>query len=137
MQYVSLQPIQLIPLMKINQRLGYFWISPRLSTQLITIYCLKTILFGVAQKLPLQQKAICHLQKYQLTFSRNNVWCSPRFSSWATIFIIYTNDLPMSIKYSRCVLFAYDTTIYYSSNNLDDLYNKINHNLYTGLVSSK
>ena len=33
--------IQLIPLMKINQRLGYFWTSPRLSTQLITIYCLR------------------------------------------------------------------------------------------------
>ena len=37
----------------------------------------------------------------------------------------------MSIKHSRCVLFADDTTIYYSSNNLDDLYNKINHDLYT------
>ena len=47
------------------------------------------------------------------------------------LFIIYTNDLPMSIKHSRCVLFADDTTIYYSSNNLDDLYNKINHDLYT------
>ena len=37
----------------------------------------------------------------------------------------------MPIKYSRCVLFADDTTIYCSSNNLDDLYNKINHDLYT------
>ena len=85
----------------------------------------------MVQKLPLQQKAICHLQKYQPIFSRNNVWCSPRFSHWATTFIIYTNDLPMSIKHSRCVRFADNTTIYYSSNNLDDLYNKINHDLYT------
>ena len=37
----------------------------------------------------------------------------------------------MSIKYSRCVFVADDTTIYYSSKNLDDLYNKINHDLYT------
>ena len=34
------------------------------------------------------------------------------------LFIIYTNDLPNALRFTRCVLFADDTTIYYSSRNL-------------------
>ena len=34
------------------------------------------------------------------------------------LFIIYTNDLPNAITHSNSILFADDTTIYESSNNL-------------------
>ena len=34
------------------------------------------------------------------------------------LFIIYTNDLPNALRYCRCVLFADDTTLYYSSRDL-------------------
>ena len=45
------------------------------------------------------------------------------------LFIIYTNDLPISLKHSKCILFADDTTIYYSAKELTDIYNKINYDL--------
>ncbi len=41
------------------------------------------------------------------------------------LFIIYTNDLPNAIKLSHCILFADDTTIYCSSNNIVQLRNDI------------
>jgi len=34
------------------------------------------------------------------------------------LFIIYTNDLPNALRSSRCILFADDTTIFHSSNDL-------------------
>ncbi len=37
------------------------------------------------------------------------------------LFIIYTNDLPNSLSHSKCILFADDTTIYHSSNDLKTL----------------
>ena len=35
------------------------------------------------------------------------------------LFIIYTNDLPNALRDSRCILFADDTTIYYTSDDLN------------------
>ena len=45
------------------------------------------------------------------------------------LFIIYTNDLPNCLKLSKTILFADDTTMYLSSNNLTYLYNNINEEL--------
>ena len=45
------------------------------------------------------------------------------------LFIIYTNDLPNSLNFSKCILFADDTTIFYSSHHLDTLYTNISHDL--------
>ena len=45
------------------------------------------------------------------------------------LLIIYTNDLPNSLRHSKCILFADDTTIYYSAKELTDIYNKINYDL--------
>jgi hypothetical protein len=42
------------------------------------------------------------------------------------LFIIYCNDLPLALKDSKCILYADDATIYYSSNNVDQLYETIN-----------
>ena len=47
------------------------------------------------------------------------------------LFIIYTNDLPNSIKHSKCILFADDTTVYHSSTNLNELIGLIEEYLVT------
>ncbi len=45
------------------------------------------------------------------------------------LFIIYTNDLPKCLKNANCILFADDTTIYDTSNDINRLYVSINENL--------
>ncbi len=45
------------------------------------------------------------------------------------LFILYTNDLPDCIHHSNTILFADDTTIYTSSNNIESLYVTMNANL--------
>ena len=45
------------------------------------------------------------------------------------LFIIYTNDLPNCLNVCKAILFADDTTIYCSSNNIQDLYIKANYEL--------
>ena len=45
------------------------------------------------------------------------------------LFILYTNDLPNSIKHSKTMLFADDTTIYATGNNSADLFEKVNEDL--------
>ena len=50
------------------------------------------------------------------------------------LFIIYTNDLPHSLKITnntKCILFADDTTIYETSSDIKQLYNSLNANLNT------
>ena len=44
-------------------------------------------------------------------------------------FIIYTNDLPQSLTNSKIILFADDTTIFKSSNNIEHLYKAMNEDL--------
>ena len=46
------------------------------------------------------------------------------------LFIIYTNDLPNTIKYSKCILFADDTTMFYSTKHPDELYKNISQDLH-------
>jgi len=43
--------------------------------------------------------------------------------------MIYTNDLPMSIKSSNTILFADDTTVFCSPNNLAYLDDTLNNDL--------
>lgn len=45
------------------------------------------------------------------------------------LFLIYVNDLPSSLKYLNAILFADDTTIFYSSPNPHELFNKTNLDL--------
>ncbi len=45
------------------------------------------------------------------------------------LFIIYTNDLPNCLSWSKAILFADDTTIYLSSKNIENLYNRVNQDL--------
>ena len=45
------------------------------------------------------------------------------------LFIIYTNDLPNCLKFSKAILFADDTTVYLTSKNIPNLFNNINSDL--------
>ena len=45
------------------------------------------------------------------------------------LFIIYTNDLPNAISHSNCILFADDTTIYYTSDNLQTMARHIEYDM--------
>ena len=45
------------------------------------------------------------------------------------LFIIYTNDLPQSLTNSKTILFADDTTIFKSSNNIEHLHKAMNEDL--------
>jgi hypothetical protein len=45
------------------------------------------------------------------------------------LFIIYTNDLPGSLRCTTCILFADDTTIYVSGRNIKELYKLINEDI--------
>ena len=45
------------------------------------------------------------------------------------LFILYTNDLPNTFTVSKSLLFADDTTIYYSHSNLNTLYTNLNKDL--------
>ena len=44
-------------------------------------------------------------------------------------FIIYTNDLPNAISHSNCILFADDTTIYHTLDNLQTMARHIEHDM--------
>jgi len=45
------------------------------------------------------------------------------------LFLIYTNDLPLSLTYTKAILFADDTALHASSKQLDALNHKINNDL--------
>jgi len=45
------------------------------------------------------------------------------------LFIIYTNDLHNSLKHSKCILFADDTTVLKSGNNIHDIISTIENDL--------
>lgn len=45
------------------------------------------------------------------------------------LFILYTNDLPNSLKHSKSILFADDTTVYLSANNINNLIDMIKADL--------
>ena len=45
------------------------------------------------------------------------------------LFILYSNDIPNSIKHSKTILFADDTTIYHVGHNIPDIYENINSDL--------
>ena len=45
------------------------------------------------------------------------------------LFILYTNDLPNTLMKTKCILFADDTTIYVSSENIGEMYETMNAEL--------
>ena len=54
----------------------------------------------------------------------------PQFSVLGPLlFIIYANDLPNCLTYSKTILFADDTTVYLNSQNIPDMFTKINYDL--------
>ena len=70
--------------------------------------------------------------EYNNTISdKNSVTCGvPQGSVLGPLlFIICTNDLPNSMKHSKCILFADDTTVYHSSNNIKGLIKLIEEDL--------
>ena len=56
------------------------------------------------------------------------------------LFLLYINDMPDSLSYSVSSLYADDTEIYASSNNCDDLVDKVNfdlQNIHKWLIENK
>ena len=45
------------------------------------------------------------------------------------LFLIYVNDMPLSVSQSRLVMYADDTTLYNSSNSIDNLFYILNNSL--------
>ena len=45
------------------------------------------------------------------------------------LFLIYINDIPNCLKHSKSIVFADDTTIFASCNNMNTLYNNMNDDL--------
>ena len=46
------------------------------------------------------------------------------------LFVLYINDLPSIFKYSKCLLYADDTTLFYNHTNLKILCNRISSDMY-------
>ena len=47
------------------------------------------------------------------------------------LFLIYINDIPNCLKYSKSIVFADDTTIFASCKNMNTLYNNMNDDFQT------
>ena len=46
------------------------------------------------------------------------------------LFIIYTNDTPNALTHSKAILFADDTTLYYKSKDISELFRNVNNDLF-------
>lgn len=58
--------------------------------------------------------------------NRNKTWCFPEFSSWADLYLLYVNDLPVNSQETKMILFAFDTNILVTAKNENILKHKIN-----------
>ena len=47
------------------------------------------------------------------------------------LFILYSNDIPNYLTYCQAILFADDTTVYLTGDNLQTMHDKVNTELYT------
>ena len=45
------------------------------------------------------------------------------------LFILYSNDIPHSLTYCKTIMFADDTTVYLSGENITELFSNMNHDL--------
>ena len=64
------------------------------------------------------------------------MWGAARFDSWTTFFLIYVNDLSLVSKFLSPIMFADDTNLFYSHNNIKILFKNANDELekfHTGL----
>ena len=57
------------------------------------------------------------------------MWSSSRLLPWSPFFLIYINDLPLSLKNNDVTMYADDTSISYSSKNIDELNETLNSDL--------
>ncbi len=68
------------------------------------------------------------------------MWHSSGIYLGPLLFLIYINDLPCALKFTRAILFADDPNLYASHNNLNTLCNEINkdqENLVTWCKANK
>ena len=57
------------------------------------------------------------------------MWCPTGLLPRSFLFLIYINDLPYSIKKGKVTMYANDTSISYSSRNMEDINQTLNSEL--------
>ena len=57
------------------------------------------------------------------------MWCPTGLCTGPLLFIIYTNDLPNYLTHPKAILFADDTTVYSTSEDIPTLFNNVNLDL--------
>ena len=111
----------------------YFWTCPRLLTILLkklSHYGIRDITLNWFRSYLSNRKQLLNFKDTKSDIQ--NVDCGvPQGSVLGPLlFIIYTNDLPKAITYSKCIRFADDTTLFYCTKHRNELYNNISLDLY-------
>ena len=76
----------------------------------------------------LQQKTVRSRRKYEIMFKFNYFCSHPGLNSRHIVFSIFINDLPKSHS-MKSILFADDTVLVQSDNNLGNLQSSVNHEM--------
>ena len=78
--------------------------------------------------LSFQQKTVRSREKYEIILKFNYFWVPPGINFRPIVFLIFINDLPKSNSIKN-ILFADDTVLVQSDNNLGKLQNSVNHEM--------
>ena len=76
-----------------------------------------------------KQNAVCFDLWERLIPTGYNMWCTTGISTRTSSLFLFINDLPNASKHLKFYFFADDTNLYYDSETLDDVIEKVNKGL--------